>query len=241
MSNGKENVKKVIEARRRVLKAMALSIGLSGGVAHAGESQREDFPTDAVEATYQPREDDTENMADFMEVMETSQKKKEIWDYPNADAYADAVGLVYSAKLSNGVNGIGDGENFDGYAGAYINPQKKGTYEEVVFLPNNLQEDYDQVWKCSMAFAKDRQKQGYDMYYHGDHSKYGLCPDRKINILFNRGRGRRPASREHTERRRESNTRNNGRVSSRRTASTNYQYEIDENGKITRSARDNGR
>ena len=189
MSNSNEDIKKVIEARRRVLKAMALSIGLSGGVAHAGESQREDFPTDAVEASYQPEVRDAESSISFEEAMEMSnpQRRKEIWDYPNADAYANAVGLVYSAKLSNGLNRIGNGEDFDGYAGAYINPQKRGTDKEVVFLPNNLQEDYDQVWECSMAFAKDRQKQNYDMYYHGDHSRHGHCPDRKIDTRYNRG------------------------------------------------------
>ena len=183
-----EDKKKAILARKRLIKALALSVGLSGsGVANAGEVKGEDAFEAKVEASYSPESNEVESSVDFMEAREALEaeqayKGDEPWNYASADHYAAAHGLYKSVRLSNGLNRFGNGIDFQGYAGAYINKNARGTSNEVVFLPNNLQEDYGAIRTCRKVDAINWQRGSREMYNHNSHSINGYCPDAKIDV-----------------------------------------------------------
>ena len=53
---------------------------------------------------------------------------------------------------------FGNGLDFDGYLGAYINPHARNAGEEIVILPRNMAEDSDAIITCRRADAEHNRR-----------------------------------------------------------------------------------
>ncbi len=111
-----------------------------------------------------------------------TRRVRQPWEYSSASEYARDNGLVYNSKLSNGINRIGD-DNFDGYAGAYVDERNPNS---IVYLPNNMRDDYNYIKTYGREHAKNMQSDFLNgvnaagPYNHGGHSRNGVCPDRPV-------------------------------------------------------------
>ncbi len=112
-------------------------------------SPRESEPV-RVESQPRPR-------VEVREVYE--ERQPEVVNYPMSTAdYIVKHGLIYDARLSIGLDTFGNGLDFDGYLGAYINPHARNAGEEIVILPRNMAEDSDAIITCRRADAEHNRR-----------------------------------------------------------------------------------
>ena len=110
------------------------------------------------------------------------------WEYASADTYAEAMHLYRDNRLSVGLNRIGDGVNFDGYAGVYrdINDPNR-----CVILPNNMRDDFNAIREYELKDVKRMQQMGNSdgnsPYNHLDHAYNGRCACPKATTYSRRG------------------------------------------------------
>ena len=110
------------------------------------------------------------------------------WEYANANEYARASNLELDLDLTKGLNHVGDGVSFDGYAGAYRdinNPNR------VVILPNNMRDDFNAIREYELKDVVKLQRVGNNdgdsPYNHLDHAYNGRCACPKATTYSRRG------------------------------------------------------
>ncbi len=190
----RERLKRRLKAQRNMLKTMTVAVGLSGAVAgHAETNNFKDPEPQAIEITQESQTDlfDTQNTISYEDAVAMAGGGAE-QDYMTADEYAAAHGLVYSSRLSRGLDHYGDGRTFDGYAGAYVNPYAEMSNEQVIFLPNNMLYNRDRIRSTSMAYAQASQEGRTDMYFP---NKYARQFERGVRVNPEVGRKVRKAVR----------------------------------------------
>ena len=99
----------------------------------------------------------------------------------NPFVYARENGLVYDERLSNGLDRIGDGYNFDGYAGAFYDVHDPN---KIVILTNDRIGDSHHEATLTRQEAVYWQSQDGRMYSHNTHDHHSggdFCPDRKVS------------------------------------------------------------
>ena len=110
------------------------------------------------------------------------------WEYASADAYAEDMHLYRDNRLSVGLNRIGDGVNFDGYAGVY---RDMNNPNRCVILPNNMRDDFNAISEYELKDVKRMQdmgnSDGNSPYNHLDHSYHGRCACPKIGHFHGSG------------------------------------------------------
>ena len=191
----KDELKKQTKTVSRFLKALALGVGLSGAAGEVKGEVREDFSPEPVESTYEPqsnigRRTRSISYDEAVAIASNSSNRSarlNPWDYSSPDEYAYALGYRRDYRLSQGLNHIGDRNGFSGYAGAYVNDAKRGQHDEVLFLPNDLERDYNKMYSSSMKNAVGQQRGGKNAYDHKSHSVNGRCPDAGIETYVKRG------------------------------------------------------
>ncbi len=132
----------------------------SAAVSDAEMEAKTEFVTDVT----------TSNIADDAIAFEQSEHPSY---YPTADAYARANGLVRDARLSRGLTP--PNREWSGYAGAYINYNvPSNSSDRVVFLPNDMQSDYNRIRSCRVVDAQIWQRDGSQTYFMPQHEyNYG--------------------------------------------------------------------
>ena len=145
---------------------------------------------------------ETNNRAYYM----SSRVVRNPWEYTNADEYARASNLELDLGLTKGLNHVGDGVSFDGYAGAYRDIDDPN---RVVILPNNMRDDFSAIKEYELKDVKRMQQMGNSdgnsPYNHLDHAYNGRCACPKATTYSRRGvhprRGHvTPSRNEKTER-----------------------------------------
>ncbi len=114
------------------------------------------------------------------------------YNYSDPFEYATNMGLRYDARLSNGIDRFGDGVTFDGYAGAFVDMNNPNN---IVYLPNNMQDDYGKITSLGREHAMNMQADlknhvsghGTGPYNHGGHTYKGMCPDRIVSSRYGCG------------------------------------------------------
>ncbi|MBR5599380.1 MAG: hypothetical protein IKW39_04990 [Alphaproteobacteria bacterium] len=171
----KENIKKQIKKSKSALKAAVLTVGLSGVVAGptatAATKTNEDAFPQGVEATYEPQANvnDVEGTILFEDAMSMAGEGEQYYQTP--EDYVRENGLIYDARLSRGLSRHGDGKNFAGYYGAFINPYAELSNEQVVFLPNDMLRN--KIRHTSVDYALASQAQKTDMYFPKHNDRFG--------------------------------------------------------------------
>lgn len=189
----KEELKRQAKVRRGLLKAVALTVGLNGAVAGHAEAKTVSEPEpQGIEVTYEPQSnvrssEKTVTLEQAAAIARASSKGeanvsenrapddvsyRTQQEYMTADEYAEAHGLVYSARLSRGLDRYGDGKSFFGYAGAYINPYSEGHSDQVIFLPNDLFYNRNLIRSTSLGYAQAQQSEKTDMYFPNKYVRY---------------------------------------------------------------------
>lgn len=164
MSTKKELANDMKTAAIAALTLGATSFGApeaSAAVSDAEMEAKTEFVTDVT----------TSNIADDAIAFEQSEHPSY---YPTADAYARANGLVRDSRLSRGLTP--PNREWSGYAGAYINYNvPPDSYDRVVFLPNDMQSDYNRIRSCRVVDAnvwKNEHREAYfvpqNAYHHGN-------------------------------------------------------------------------
>lgn len=181
----KEALKRQAKAKRGLLKAVTLAVGLNGAVAGHAEAKTYDDPEpQGVEVTYEPQSnirssEQTITMEQAEAIARASANERADdasyrtqQDVMTPDEYADAHGLIYDARLSRGLDRYGDGRSFFGYAGAYINPYAEMSNEQVVFLPNDMFYNKNAIRNTSLGYAQASQEGRTDMYFPNKYQRH---------------------------------------------------------------------
>ena len=110
------------------------------------------------------------------------------WEYASAGAYARASNLELDLDLTKGLNRVGDGVSFDGYAGAYKDIDDPN---RVVILPNNMRDDFNAIREYELKDVVKLQRVGNNdgdsPYNHLDHAYNGHCACPKVEHYHGSG------------------------------------------------------
>ena len=93
-------------------------------------------------------------------------------DLSNPYEYARANGLIYDARLSEGLNRYGNGGDFDGYAGVF---RCADDPSRAVVLPNNMVDDSNYIRESDTSYFRYIQSEGREEYWHSTHYHARTC------------------------------------------------------------------